>query len=101
MAWATASSARARSCGRLRLWTGWATSAHRASGTPLNSRVATSTLRKRSVPIRTAGMPLVSSWMALSRPLDEQLPQSPWVRITASQPSISPHSPVRMTRPAL
>ena len=41
-------------------------------------------LMKASVAISIAGMPFFSISMLLSRPLELQDPQSPWVRITTS-----------------
>jgi hypothetical protein len=45
-----------------------------------------------------AGIPRRSMVTWLSRPLDEQLPQSPLAITTAVQLSISPHSFGRITR---
>ena len=54
-------------------------------------------LKKGSVEISMDGMPSFSNSMLLSRPLELQLPQSPWVRIMASHRSTSFHSSLRIT----
>ena len=95
--WSTAERARSLNSGCVRLPRGWGTSAQRTDSSLHSVRVASSTDRKRSVAISMAGIPRRSTVIWLSRPLDEQLPQSPWVRNTASQRSTAPHSFDRIT----
>ena len=89
--WSTADTARSFRISGGALPRGCGTTAHLMSGMPLMRAIDRQASRNLSVPMSMAGMPYFSSSAWLSRPLELQAPQSPWVRMMASQRSMSCH----------
>ncbi len=75
--------------------------AHFTSGTPLILAMDSQASVNLSVLISMVGTPILSNSTLLSRPLELQAPQSPCVRMIASQRSTSSHSVRRMILPEL